>query len=101
MVVQSGDPAKIYETRSKDLQNREWADYQTGMEKMSAPKPAADLADKIAKFQTSELERFLRDHLQRRDLHQVVANLNEAAVSKGNPKAEDARKALKRLGFVD
>lgn len=71
------------------------------MEWDSASASGADIAAKITDLQTEELDRFFRDHIRRRDLHEVVANLNEAALSKDNPKSEKARKALKRLGFID
>lgn len=71
------------------------------MEWDSASASGADIAAKITDLQTEELDRFFRDHIRRRDLHEVVANLNETALSKDNPKSENARKALKRLGFTD
>lgn len=61
----------------------------------------ADIAAKIAGLQKDELDKFMRDHLRRRDLHEVVANLNASALSKDNPSSVEARKALKRLGFID
>lgn len=71
------------------------------MEWDSALSNSVDIAAKITDLQTDELDRFFRDHLRRRDLHQVVANLNEAVLSKDNPRSESARKALKKLGFTD
>lgn len=67
----------------------------------SASAAGADIAAKITNLQSEELDRFLRDHLRRRDLHLVVANLNETALSKDNPGSQGARNALKRLGFTD
>lgn len=60
-----------------------------------------DIAARITDLQSDELDKFFRDHIRRRDLHAVVANLNEAALSKDNPLSETARNALKRLGFTD
>ncbi len=60
-----------------------------------------DIAAKIADLQKDELEKFMRDHLRRKDLHKVVANLNESALSKDNPSSHAARLALRRLGFTD
>lgn len=71
------------------------------MEWDSASSEGARIAARIAALQQDELDRFFREHLQRRDLHRVVANLNESAVAKDNPNSEAARKALKRLGFPD
>jgi hypothetical protein len=71
------------------------------MEWDSASAKGADIAAAITNLQNEELDRFFRDHLRRRDLHRVVANLNETALSKNNPRSEGARKALKRLGFTD
>ena len=71
------------------------------MEWDSASSRAADIAAKITDLQKDELDKFFRDHLRRRDLHEVVANLNETALAKGNPRSESARNALKRLGFTD
>ena len=62
---------------------------------------ATDIAADIAKLQKQELDRFLRDRIWNRDLHRVVANLNEAALSKDNPNSEVARNALAKLGFTD
>ena len=61
----------------------------------------ADIAARIADLQAEELDTFFRNHLRRRDMHRVVANLNEAALSKDNPRSASARTALKRLGFTD
>ena len=71
------------------------------MEWDSASASGADMAAKITDLQREELDTFFRDHLRRRDLHAVVANLNETALSKDNPRSESARNALKRLGFTD
>ncbi|MGR3513016.1 MAG: hypothetical protein ACU0GG_09645 [Paracoccaceae bacterium] len=71
------------------------------MEWDSASPQGADMAAKITDLQRDELDRFFRDHLRKRDMHLVVANLNEAALSKDNPRSAAARKALKRLGFTD
>lgn len=71
------------------------------MEWDSASAAGADIAAKITDLQNEELDRFFRDHLRRRDLHQVVANLNETALSKDNPASQGARNALKKLGFTD
>lgn len=71
------------------------------MEWDSASAAGADWAAKITDLQNDELDVFLRDHLRRRDMHLVVANLNEVALSKDNPRSERARKALKKLGFAD
>jgi len=71
------------------------------MEWESASANGDDIAAKITGLQRDELDKFFRDHLRRRDMHLVVANLNEAALSKDNPRSENARKALKRLGFTD
>ena len=71
------------------------------MEWDSAIANGADIAAKIADLQADELDTFFRNHLRRRDLQQVVANLNEAALSKDHSGSERARKALKRLGFPD
>jgi len=59
------------------------------------------LAAKIAGLQQEEVRDFMRQHLRRKDLHKVVANLNEEVLRKGNPNSEAARKALKRLGFAE
>ena len=71
------------------------------MEWDSASASGADIAAKITGLQVEELDRFLRDHLRRRDLHQVVANLNETALCKDSPASQVARNALKKLGFTD
>lgn len=71
------------------------------MEWDSAAAKGVDFAAKIAELQTEEVDRFFRQHLRRRDLHEVIANLNEAVLSKDNPRSESARNALKRLGFTD
>ena len=71
------------------------------MEWESAAAKGADIAAKITDLQAEELNKFLRDHLMRRDLHRVVANLNETALSKDNPSSTQARDALTKLGFVD
>lgn len=60
-----------------------------------------EIANKIADLQKDELEKFMRDHLRRKDLHKVVANLNESALAKDNPNSTVARLALRRLGFTD
>ena len=60
-----------------------------------------DLAVKIANLQRDELRDFMRQHLRRRDLHKVVANLNDVVLRKGNPNSDAARTALKRLGFAE
>ncbi len=60
-----------------------------------------DIADKIAGLQKEELDKFMRDRLRKRDLHEVVANLNESALSKDHPNSARARAALKRMGFAD
>ena len=62
---------------------------------------AADMAAEIAEFQKDELDTFVRRHLRQRDLHQVVANLNESVLSEDNPRSQRARNALKLLGFPD
>ncbi len=67
----------------------------------SGPMNDTDIAAKIYDLQKDELDRFFREHLRRRDLHRVVANLNESALSKDNPRSATARKALKKLGFPD
>ncbi len=61
----------------------------------------SDIATKIAELQKDELDRFMRESLRRKDLHEVVANLNESAIAKDSPNADAARYALKRLGFTD
>lgn len=61
----------------------------------------AAIAAKIADLQAEELDRFFRERLRTRDLHKVVANLNEMALSKADPKSANARRALTRLGFPD
>ena len=71
------------------------------MEWDSAISSGVDIAAKITNLQREELDKFFRDHLRRRDLHLVVANLNEAALSKDNPGSESARIALRKLGFTD
>ncbi|MEM7719088.1 MAG: hypothetical protein AAF222_07775 [Pseudomonadota bacterium] len=71
------------------------------MEWDSTSKRGAEIAAQITGLQKEELDKFFRDHLRRRDLHLVVANLNEAALAKDNPRSEHARTALKRLGFPD
>lgn len=75
--------------------------HRLNMEKNRREPDGADIAAQIANLQKDEVDRFLREHLRRRDLHQVVANLNESAVSKDAPRSHAARKALKRLGFTD
>ena len=67
----------------------------------SATSVGMDIAAKITDLQKEELEKFFRDHLKRRDLHQVVANLNETALAKDNPGSSAARDALRKLGFAD
>ena len=59
------------------------------------------LAEEIVRLKREELQRFMRQHLRRRDLHTVVANLNETALSKDSPSSEAARKALKLMGFAE
>ncbi len=71
------------------------------MEWDSASANGADMAARITDLQREELDKFFRDHIRRRELHAVVANLNETALSKDNPWSENARNALKRLGFTD
>lgn len=71
------------------------------MEWDSASSKGAEIAAKITDLASEELDAFFRDHLRRRDLHSVVANLNAAALSKDNPLSASARKALVRLGFPD
>lgn len=71
------------------------------MEWDSASFDGTDMAATITNLQREELDRFFRHHLKRRDLHQVVANLNETALSKDNPRSERARVALRKLGFTD
>ncbi|MEM7752803.1 MAG: hypothetical protein AAF230_05260 [Pseudomonadota bacterium] len=67
----------------------------------SATSNIGDMAARIANLQREELDKFFRDHLKRRDLHLVVANLNETALSKDNPRSEHARVALRKLGFTE
>ncbi|MEO1536180.1 MAG: hypothetical protein AAFR73_00490 [Pseudomonadota bacterium] len=74
---------------------------EASMEWDSASANGVDIAAKITDLQREELDKFFRDHLRRRDMHLVVANLNETALSKDNPNSASARKALKRLGFID
>ncbi|MEM9426255.1 MAG: hypothetical protein AAGA06_06095 [Pseudomonadota bacterium] len=62
---------------------------------------SGDIAARITNLQREELDKFFRDHLKRRDLHEVVANLNEAALSKDNSLSENARVALRKLGFAE
>ena len=71
------------------------------MEWDSTSSKGADIAAKIAGLQKDELDKFFRDHLHRRDLHRVVANLNERALSKDAAHSKEARRALKKLGFTD
>lgn len=71
------------------------------MEWDSASTHGKDIAARITSFQKEEVERFLREHLRRRDLHEVVANLNETALSKDGFRATEAREALQKLGFAD
>jgi hypothetical protein len=71
------------------------------MEWDSALSNGVDIAAKITNLQREELDTFFRDHLKRRDLHLVVANLNETALSKNNPRSESARLALRKLGFTE
>lgn len=71
------------------------------MEWDTASGRGSDIAAQITDLQKEELDKFFRDHLRRRQLHRVVANLNEAVLAKDNPQSENARKALKRLGFTD
>lgn len=61
----------------------------------------AKLAAKIDDLKHDELDRFFRERLRKRELHQVVAGLNETALAKDSPYSDRARKALKRLGFTD
>lgn len=67
----------------------------------SASSDVSDLAARIAGFQKDELDKFYREHIRRRDLHRVVANLNASALSSDNPRSATARQALKKLGFPD
>lgn len=71
------------------------------MESDSASSGNAEIATWLVGLKREELDRFFREHLHRRDLHRVVANLNASALAKDDPNSEDARKALKRLGFPD
>ncbi len=71
------------------------------MEWDSASANGMDIATKISDFQKDELERFMRDHLRRKDLHRVVANLNASVLSKDSPRSKAARTALNRMGFPD
>lgn len=66
-----------------------------------ASTPGKDIAARITNLQKDEVQHFLRDHLRRRDLHEVVANLNETALSKDGLRAIEAREALQKLGFAD
>lgn len=60
-----------------------------------------EIAERIARLQAEELDDFVRRHLRRRDLHDVVANLNAAVLSKTGTAANSARQALERIGFTD
>ncbi|MEM6385338.1 MAG: hypothetical protein AAF718_03780 [Pseudomonadota bacterium] len=60
-----------------------------------------DLAAKISDLQKDELDRFFREHLRNRDMHTVIANLNEAVLAKDGLRSENALKALKKLGFTE
>lgn len=60
-----------------------------------------DLGAKISNLQKDELDRFFREHLRNREMHTVVANLNEAVLAKDGLRSENARKALKKLGFTE
>lgn len=71
------------------------------MEQEPKPIAAADMAAEIAEFRKDELDNFVRSHLRHRDLHKVVANLNESVLSEDDPRAQRARNALKLLGFPD
>ncbi|MCG6884844.1 MAG: hypothetical protein LJE62_13930 [Silicimonas sp.] len=71
------------------------------MERNSASTSSADIAARIAEFRADELDTFMREHLRKRDLHRVVANLNKVVLSKDVRASRSARKALKRMGFPD
>ncbi len=58
-------------------------------------------AIRIAELYERDLEIFLAQQLRRRTLHEVVAELNESALSKTDPNSPTARAALKKLGFPD
>ena len=71
------------------------------MERDTALARGAEFAAQIRKLQDEDVSRFLSRHIRRRDLHQVVANLNEAALSKDNQGSKSAQAALWKLGFTD
>jgi len=58
-------------------------------------------ATRIAELFQQDLEVYLSQQLRQRTLHQVVSDLNEAALSKTNPNSKTAKAALRRLGFAD
>jgi len=61
----------------------------------------ANAATRIADLFEKDIEVFLTQQLRSRKLHDVVAELNEAALSKTDPNSPAARAALKKLGFPD
>ena len=59
-----------------------------------------DIAGTIARLPAEDLAGFIEANIRKRSLHRVVANLNEAALSKTSQSGV-ARSALRRLGFAD
>ena len=60
-----------------------------------------DMSARIADLFAKDLELFLSQELSRRPLTDVVADLNETALSRTNPNSSTARAALSKLGFPD
>ena len=59
-----------------------------------------DVAASLLSMPADDFHAFIRNALFERRLHSVVHELNEQALSRGNPKAASAKKALARIGFT-
>ncbi len=58
------------------------------------------LARRINDLSAAELHEFVQQRLSKRELHQIVRQLNQAVLSKAPDNSGVARAALQKLGFA-
>lgn len=58
------------------------------------------LARRINDLSAAELHEFVQQRLNKRELHQIVRQLNLSVLSKAPDNAQVARAALQKLGFT-
>ena len=61
----------------------------------------SNVAASLLAMPQSDVSSFIKKSMKERKLCSIVSLLNSEALSKTSPVAEDAAKALKKMGFVD